>query len=304
MIATLGRPHVLNRTLSRLEHQRSAPEFEVIVVSDAAESDLEAVAAAIGPRRFSIAHLSGEEPGVSATRNRGWRQAKSPLVLFIGDDMLPQPSLVAEHLAWQKANPAEEVAVLGHVRWARELRVTPFMRWLEHGMQFDYPSIRGVEAGWWHLYTANASIKRTRLEQVGGFDESFRFGYEELDLAKRLDAVGLGVLYNRRAVVEHLHPATVEAWRRRMRTVAVAERQFLSKHPDAEPYFHEIFTRASRQPPARGRTARLVGLVPRSVPLIGPQVWYSADAYFAQQLAPDFLDAWRACAQPEPEPEA
>jgi glycosyltransferase involved in cell wall biosynthesis len=293
VIATLGRPLVLARTLERLERQTRAPEdFEVIVVSDAADEDVRAVSASLAVRPYATRHFVASVPGVSAARNRGWPEARARLVLFIGDDMLPQPALVAEHLCWHERHAEEQVSVLGRVRWAHELRITPFMRWLEQGIQFDYGSIRGTEAGWWHFYAANASLKRSRLELAGGFDESFRFGYEELDLAHRLNAIGLRLLYNPAAVVEHLHPATIDAWRARMRTVAVAERQFVAKHPDVKPYFHEIFANAGRLPPARGRGARLASIIPRRVPIIGERVWRSADAFFAQALAPDFLQAW------------
>jgi len=293
VIATLGRPAVLARNLARLERQSCRERaFEVVVVSDAAESDLDAVAEAIGTRPYPVRHLEATEPGVSAARNRGWPEAHAPLILFIGDDMLPTPSLVAEHLRWHEGFPQEEVAVLGHVRWARELRVTAFMRWLDHGIQFDYGSIHGREPSWWHFYAANASLHRSRLELAGGFDESFRFGYEELDLAARMDAIGLRLVYNPRALVEHLHPATIAGWRNRMATVAVAERQFVAKHPDADAYFHRLFSAAAALPPARGRGAQLAGLIPRWAPIVGERVWRSADAYFAQQLAPSFLESW------------
>jgi GT2 family glycosyltransferase len=297
VIATLGRPALLARTLDRLERQASARhEFEVVVASDAAEEDVDAVARTAAARPYPVRHVVAETPGVSAARNRGWRAADAPLILFIGDDMLPGRTLVSEHLRTHERNPAEEFAVLGHVRWARDLRVTAFMRWLERGIQFDYPSISGAEAGWWHFYAANGSLKRSRLELTGGFDESFRFGYEELDLAIRMREIGLRVLYNRRAMVEHLHPTTIDSWRERMRTVATAERQFVNKHPHVDPYFMRMFEAAAAQPRAHGRGARLAALVPRRWPLVGERVWQSADAYFAQQLAPAFLTAWHASA--------
>jgi GT2 family glycosyltransferase len=297
VIATLDRPDTLGQTLDRLERQDSAPEFDVVVASDAAESNLDAVRAAIGERGYPTTHVVAATPGVSTTRNAGWRAASGELILFIGDDMLPGQCLVREHLDWHHTNPDARTAVLGYVRWARQLRTTPFMRWLEQGMQFDYPSIRGREAGWWHFYAANASLKRERLERVGGFDEDFRFGYEELDLAKRIhDQVGLRLLFNRAAEVEHLHPTTIESWKARMGIVARAERQFLAKHPGADPYFVTKFKAVMALTPARGRAARLAAWVPRSTPLLGRKVWESADAYFGQQLAPAFLDAWNEAA--------
>lgn len=295
VIPTFRRPELLGRVLDRLQAQRGVKpgSFEVIVVRDIADDDAAAVERAIGDRPFPVQLLTGPSPGVAATRDTGWRQAEAPLVLFIGDDMLPQAGLVAEHLGWQERHPEPEVAVLGHVRWSPELRLTPFMRWLDHGMQFDYPAIEGTEAGWGRFYAANCSLKRELLERSGGFDHDFRFGYEELELARRMHDFGLRVLYNRAAVVEHMHPTTLDSWRERMRTVAAAELQMVRKHPDVEPYFHEMFSEVAKRPPPRGRGARLAGVVPRWVPWLGPRVWASADAHWRSELAHAFLPAWK-----------
>lgn len=294
VIPTFDRPHLLGRVLDRLERQRGVEPsaFEVVVARDAADADERAVAAAVGERSYRTRLLTGPEPGVAATREAGWRAAETPLVLFIGDDMLPREDVLAEHLAWQERHPEREVAVLGHVRWSPELRLTPFMRWLDEGMQFDYPSIEGTEAGWGRFYAANCSLKRELLERSGGFDPSFRFGYEELDLARRMHDLGLRVLYNRAAVVEHLHRTDLDSWRERMRTVAGAERQMVQKHPDVAPYFHDMFAAVAARPAPRGRGARLAGLVPRRLPWLGSRVWASADAYWRHELAAAFLPAW------------
>jgi len=170
--------------------------------------------------------------------------------------------------------------------------MTPFMRWLDHGIQFDYPRIGGLEAGWGRFYAANVSLKRSLVERSGGFDRTYRFGYEELELAYRLNELGMRLLYNPRAVVEHLHPPTIDEWRRRMAVVAPAERRFVAEHPDVEPYFLNMFRRAMSGPRARGRGARLAHRVPRGTPWLGERVWSSADATFLQALAPAFLEAW------------
>jgi GT2 family glycosyltransferase len=296
VIPTLGRPAKLRRTLDRLEDQ-SAPagSFEAIVVADRREEQLAAVERSVAPgeRGYRTRLLRAERPGAAAARNGGWRAADSSLVLFIGDDVLAERRLVAEHLRWHAAHPEETVAVLGHVRWARELRVTPFMRWLEHGIQFDYPAIEGTEAGWGRFYTANVSLKAALLERVGGFDaETFPFLYEDLDLARRMQDLGLRLLYNVRASAEHLHPVTLEDYRERVAEVARAERRFCRKHPDVAPYFRRLFEEAADLPPARGRGAALLRILPRATPWLGRRAWASADLYFRQQLAPGFLAAW------------
>ena len=288
---TRGRP--LTRVLARLAAQTMPAEtFEVIVVADAREGDPDAVATEVGERPFAVRTLAARVPGASAARNVGWNAAEAPLVLFMGDDTLAAPGLVGEHLAWHEEHPEETVGVLGHVRWADEIQVTPFMRWLDSGIQFDFSSIAGVEAGWGRLYTANVSLKRSMLARVGGFDEDLPFLYEDLDLGKRMAEHGFTLLYNRAAEVEHLHPVTLEGFRPRVALTARMERLFVAKHPDVPPYFLRIYRTAARQAPARGRGVRLARFVGPRVPWLGPRVWTSVDAYYRQALAPTFLAAW------------
>ena len=276
VIPTLGRSAALPEVLERLDAQRDAPPFEVLVVADA--SAPASVAAA----------LRAERPGASAARNAGLREAKAPVVLFLGDDILAGPTLVAEHAEGHERLPDDEVAVLGHVRWADRLKRTAFMAWLERGIQTDYGSIAGGRAGWGHFYTTNLSVKKAFALRAGGFDEDLPFLYEDLDLGRRLHDRGLDLRYVRTAAAEHLHPPTLEEWRGRMEAVGAAERAFAEKHPDFEPYFHARLSRAAAGRPARGRGARLAARVAPETPFLGPRVWASAEAYFAQQLWPAF----------------
>jgi GT2 family glycosyltransferase len=259
------------------------------------------VAAAIGERPYRVRRLSGEIPGLSANRNAGWRAAEAPLVLFTDNDTIPEPGLVSAHLAWHGREPAPEVAVLGHVRWAREVRVTPFMHWLEHGVQFDYPSIEGLEAGWGRFYGANVSAKREFVGRVGGFDEvRLPYGYEDLDFGYRAHALGLRLLYNRDAIVEHLRAYDLPFFRRRVRRIAFAEHRFVTKHPELDPWFFRMFSHAARQPRGSGRGRHLIRHVTRSTPVLGRRAWESADLYYRQELAPDFLSAWAEAEEEDP----
>jgi glycosyltransferase involved in cell wall biosynthesis len=249
-------------------------------------------------RPFSLRHLHREARGVSAARNAGWRAARSRLVMFIGDDILLAPGTLEQHLDWHGRHPQDEVGVLGRVEWASELRVSPFMRWLEHGIQFDYRSLRGMYAPWTHFYTANVSVKRVMLERVDGFDEErFPFLYEDLDVGRRLSEHGFRLLYNPAAVGEHLHATDVDEWRRRMAATALAERRWVDAYPDMPAWFHDIFEAAERRPRVPALPARLAARVPAGTPLIGRPAGSVADLHFRQQLAPAFLEAWRTAAQ-------
>ncbi len=292
VIPTLGRPRLLARVLDRLERQ-TRPGFEVLVVVDKQERDVAAVDAVVAGRSLPVRRLGAEQPGASAARNVGWRAALAPIILFLDDDVLPESALVDEHLKWHERYVDDRVGVLGQVRWADELKVTTFMRWLESGIQFDYPRIEGIEAGWGRFYTANVSVKRKLVESAGGFEEErLPFGHEDLELARRMETLGFRLVYNRAASAEHVHPMDLDFWRRRVARIAISERQFVSMHPDVPPYFFEMFTAAATAPPARGTGVHLAPWVPRSVPWLGHRVWRSVDAFYCQALADPFLAAW------------
>ena len=295
VISSLGNHEGLRRVLDGYSRQDAGSvRFEVIVVVDRAEPDPAAVDEVIGTRTYPVRRLTGRTPGLSANRNTGWRAADAPLVLFTDNDTIPVPRVLSEHLAWHRRNPAEEVGVLGHVRWALELRTTPFMRWLDRGIQFDFGGIKETEAGWGRFYGANVSVKKGFLTRVGDFDEErLPYGYEDLEWAYRASKLGFRLLYARRAVVDHLrHDMTLEFWKKRVRRIAVAERQFIGLHPEIRPWFFDLFTAAVRQPSVRGRGVRLAPYVPRWVPWLGPKVWGATDLAYRQALAPHFLAAW------------
>ena len=288
VMPTLGRRATLPRALARLHRQEGLDE--VVLAADAA-GDRGAVERAWSEAGLPGRVVHGAVPGASAARNEGWRAARGAVVLFLDDDVLAEPGLAAAHAREHAGDPAVDLAVLGDVAWADGLRVSAFMRWIE-GLQFDFAAMEpGAQTGWWHFYTANASVKRAALEQVGGFDaQGLPFGYEDLDVAKR---AGLRVRYVPAAAAQHEHAMTLEQWRGRIERLAWSERRFVARHPDVAPFFHDRFAAAPLAPRARGRAARVVDLVPERVPWLGPRVHTIAGLYWEQELAERFLAAWR-----------
>jgi GT2 family glycosyltransferase len=301
VIPTAGRSPTLERVIAGLERQQPAlGDAEVVIVVDALGAGEDAAAVASVERPFEVRVLRAGRAGASAARNLGWRSARAPLVLFLDDDIVPTRGLVAEHLAWQRRYPEPEAGVLGAVKWSPEVEVTAFMRWLETGIQFDYSTIDAVEVEWQRFYSCNASVKCELLERVGGFDElRFPFGYEDLELSKRMSEHGFRLLYNGDAVGEHLKTETLESWRSKLGRIAAAERRFTERYPDQYAYFYERFRVASELPVARGRSGNLARFVPRGVPWLGRFVWRSYDLVCCQSLAPDFMAAWEAAGETE-----
>jgi len=295
VVPTQGRRATLEGVLGALGASTGVESnaFELIVVTDADGPGPERVAPLIEALAYPVRHLRAEREGVSAKRNVGWRAARSAIVLFLDDDVVPVPSLLKAHLGEHRMHPEPDSAVLGLVRWAPGLRITPFMRWLDDGMQFEYASIEGAIAGWGHFYTANVSVKRELLARVGGFDEEcFPFGYEDLDLGLRMRDAGMRLYFCPRALGDHHREPTLEEWRARMAQIARMERAFVAKHPSVAPYFHARLAVARTIAPQRPWGAAAARVIPPTLPWLGRRIWWRAETYFAQQLATPFMTAW------------
>jgi cellulose synthase/poly-beta-1,6-N-acetylglucosamine synthase-like glycosyltransferase len=294
VLSTLGNHPVLRRVLDGYDRQDApAGSFELIVVSDVKEPDVGAVEAATGERSYPVRRLTGHAPGLSANRNTGWAAAQAPIVLFTDNDTIPVRRLVSEHLATHRRHPADEVAVSGHVRWAKGLTVTPFMKWLDRGVQFGFQATRGEQGHWAQLYGANSSIKVAMLERVGGYDEErLPYLYEDLDWGYRAREHGLRVIYNRRAIVDHWRPMSVGVFKQRLPMLAATELQFTQLHPEVTPWYHQMFSEALTHGPAGVKARRLAGVVPPGLPWLGRRVWDAADLQWRQELAPTFMAAW------------
>ncbi len=87
------------------------------------------------------------------------------------------------------------------------------------------------------FWTTNVSVRRARLDAVGGrFDESFsEYGWEDIELGLRLRAIGTKAVFNRLAVAFHYKPApkgtNVEGMLRQVRAQARTAVRLERLHP-------------------------------------------------------------------------
>jgi glycosyltransferase involved in cell wall biosynthesis len=287
VIPTRGRWETLLVTLEALARQ-DEPGFETIVVTDGLDQEV--------PSLPGARVLRQERAGPGTARNRGVAASDRRLILFINDDMVPHPSCVAQHLGRHRAEPGGEVAVLGRVVWHPSVPRNRLHRWLDWSCAlFDYRQLdrrSDDDAGWTRFYSCNVSLKRELFLASGGFDPEFVFDYEDLDLAWRLGEQGMRLLYERSAVVEHLHPYDWAAVERRYVSRAGAERLMASKHEWFQPWFHSQMEAAAREPRASRLWTFAVDGVPRRATRLRREAERRADRHYRQRLAPSFLAAW------------
>jgi glycosyltransferase involved in cell wall biosynthesis len=223
VVPTRDRARVLERCLAALADQGAG---EVVVVDDGSTDDTPKVLEANGWVRS--VRLGGE--GRSAAKNAGVAAATGDLVLFLDDDVIATPRLVARHERHHASHPEEHEALLGHVTWAPELEITRHMRWLERGGPlFAYDLIDDPDdVPFRMLYTANVSLKRSFLEP---FDTELPI-YEDTELAYRLTRRGLRLRYDPQALGHHLRTETPERTERRMEEVGRAAALLHAKWPE------------------------------------------------------------------------
>lgn len=236
VIPTYNRKEVLEKCLRGLGDQDfQRADYEIIVVDDGssngAEISLDKLSKSLD---VALRYFRQENKGPASARNIGIKNAKGSIILFLGDDIIARRDLLKEHYRWHVKYPQDNYAVLGHISWSKEIKVSPFMRWLENGgPQFAYGLIKDtIEAdAEGFFYSSNISLKRQFLLSADSFfDEAFpKAAYEDLELGHRLKKLGLILKYNRGALAYHEHYTSLAAACRRMEMVGQYSRLFCEK---------------------------------------------------------------------------
>ncbi len=234
VVPTFERPDTLFQVLEGLEEQSAPPPFEVIVVDDGSRDHTGERLARHRPK-YPFRFLSQKNGGPASARNRGVLQARGRLVLFLGDDTVPEPELLAIHAAAHGESRSHPAAVLGYTTWPRGQRVSPFLHHInEYGLQFGYALIADRESVPFNFfYTSNISLPRDLLLEEGLFDTSFpHAAWEDIEIAYRLVRRGMKIVYRPAAIARHHHHITFESFRRRQEKAGESAAIFYSKHPE------------------------------------------------------------------------
>lgn len=212
VIPTYNRVGRLQQVITALQQQSyPSDDYEVIVISDGSTdgtaSYLEGFRSTMRLRWFSQPNR-----GPAAARNAGIEQAGGEIIVFIDDDLVPEPQLLREH-ARSHHEAGRDVVVLGPLLTPEHFEMTPWVRWEQEMLTKQY---RSMLRGDWRatarqFYTGNASVRRSHILAAGGFDERFRRA-EDVELAYRLADKGLEFVFNIRAAGMHFAERSFRAW--------------------------------------------------------------------------------------------
>jgi GT2 family glycosyltransferase/2-polyprenyl-3-methyl-5-hydroxy-6-metoxy-1,4-benzoquinol methylase len=296
VIPTRQRWDIVTRTLDALDHQ-TVTGFEVIVVVDGTD---DAAPDAV-TRRANVRVLTQTHAGPGVARNTGVAATSRELVLLLGDDMVPDPALVAAHLDAHNEYDDARVAILGHVDWHPDAEVNHIQRWLDwSGTQFDFHLIDPTkDAGFGRFFSCNVSLRRSLYDAAGGFDPDFTYYYEDLDFGWRLHQQRMRLQYRPTARARHLHRYDWAALQRRFDGIVIGERMMAAKHPWFEPWYRDRMKAALAEPPRSRMWPRLADLIPDAVVERVPgtrrvrrYARRRANTRMYQNLAPRYLWLW------------
>jgi GT2 family glycosyltransferase len=186
----------LGAQLEALAAQATSEPFEVLVVDNASTDDTAGVAASYADRvpGLRIVDARGGR-GVAYARNAGVREAAGAVVLFCDSDDIVRPGwveamtraldasdLVGGPLEVLRINPPE---VVDSVPTPPADRLPTCMKYLAYATG------------------ANLGVRKDLWEALGGFDETYVGGHEEVDFAWRAQLGGATIGFARDAVVDY-----------------------------------------------------------------------------------------------------
>ncbi|WP_395686629.1 glycosyltransferase family 2 protein [Caenimonas koreensis] len=147
----------------------------------------------------AIRWLRLQPPSIPAAMNVGLLEATHDIVLFLDDDVRPEPELIEAHLQAHAVHLDGLVA--GRV-------IQPWQEGIDFGARIeqDFHFASTAPAFIHEFMGGNFSVRREVALQMGGFDENFvKVAYRfEAEFAARFVARGGLILYEPRACLHHL----------------------------------------------------------------------------------------------------
>jgi glycosyltransferase involved in cell wall biosynthesis len=184
VVRSFKRAEALRQLVARLREQ-TYPSFEVVILEQSDDPALVRDIEALGDARIRVIVAAPQNP--PAARNAAIRHAKGDVILLIDDDDLPIGNDWIERHATNYEDPScmgvvgrlvADPARIGSPRFPKivrffAMRYTPFM----DTVTLAHNSVRkeGID----FLIGSNASVRRSLLSRIGGWDEGIPMNEEQ-----------------------------------------------------------------------------------------------------------------------------
>ena len=194
--------------LESLERTLGRWRYEVILVDDGSTDGTREFLATLPEKRYRV-HLNDSPRGFAANNNAAARLARAPLLCLLNNDTSLLPGWLEPMARLARWDP--RTALVGNVQ--RE----PVSGLVDHfGVYFNPADGRPLHAGknrayapredylaWPAVTAACCVVRQAVFTELGGFDEEFRNGFEDIDLCLRATARGYRHFVANRSVIYH-----------------------------------------------------------------------------------------------------
>ena len=189
----------LNRVVRAAAELNPQPE-DILVVDDCSDDSTGVIAAAEGAK--VIRHQ--ERRGLAGARNTGLAAVSTPLVLWFDSDFVPGPGVsraliqgFTDDGVAGVGGRASEAVLDGSADLWRKTHASQ-----DHGVN--------IKPSAWMIMGLCAMHRVEVLRGVGGFDERFKSCGEDVEMSLRLRRYGYRLVYQPKAVGDHLRHDTEE----------------------------------------------------------------------------------------------
>ena len=213
VMPTHNRRQMLRETLDALARQTyPADRFEIVIMCDGdSDGTYEMLRELAMP--FRLRPFAQPQSGPATARNNGVARATAPVVLFLDDDIIALPELLAEHIRLHQDRPNR--VVVGRLLPDPDVKLAGWTAWEQHIFDNRYRALEQMEmpVDGRKFYSGNVSVDRAAFLAVGGFNAAYKRA-EDIELGYRLQKAGAQFFFNGRAAGIHRGVHSFEAWSR------------------------------------------------------------------------------------------
>lgn len=239
IICTYNRAKYIGNLLESVAaNDLAKDEYEILLVDNNCTDNTRAICEAFAAthRDVRFRYVTEPEQGLSAARNKGIKEAKGEVIVYIDDDALVDTWYLRTYAEWFAMHP-ETMACGGPIEPLYETEepswMTPYTKalltaWMNYGDKVrEYPKGRYPGGG-------NAAYRKEVFDKVGLFNTALGrkggnlMGSEEKDIFDKMHALGMQVLYLPTPVLHHIIPQTKlepDYFNRLTTQIGISERQ-------------------------------------------------------------------------------
>ncbi|NCC36402.1 MAG: glycosyltransferase family 2 protein [Chloroflexia bacterium] len=136
IVPTYNRLPRLKQVLAAIEQQRyPRDQFNVVIVSDGSTDGTDSYLQSI-KSPVAITFIPQANAGPAAARNSGIAHADRDYILFLDDDVIPTPDIIAEHMRLHHERTNR--VVLGPMLTPKDFRLSPWVAWEQAMLEKQY----------------------------------------------------------------------------------------------------------------------------------------------------------------------